>query len=305
MTTLSGCWRLPLLGLLSGLAIPTWAQTVETITVNKNITYVQTSASDVIVDPEPPSLDYGGPFGFAAYVTGQNLAQPSLAGPISASGQGGGFVQTPDGWHWGFDNDWGFPSANLRDAAFGDGAYTFTANGASVILDLTGNVFSDVPLMTLTGGAWSGGKYVLDVGQPLTITTNAFTGYGTHAEDGIFLAASSDGENPDIALLIQFHSAVPGSNSASLTLPAFTFAGGRDYFIGGGFSAIVHVAPNASLPGSYNSASYDVFTGIHVTAVPEPGTWTMLMAGIGVLSLHLRCRVHAARWRRGRLSRPA
>ncbi len=267
------------------------AQTVEGIGLNKSISYAQTSASTVVVDPAPLNQDYGGPYGFAAYAIGQDLPQPSLSGPISQSGQGNGFVQAPDGWSWGSGNDWGFTSASLRDAAFGDGAYTFTVNGASVTLDLVGNAFPNAPLITLAGGSWSGGKYILDVSQPLTITTNAFAGYGTHADDVILVAASSDGDNPDIALLGQAHSSTPGTNFLSLTLPAFTFASGHDYLVGGGFSSIVDLAPHASLPGSLNAASYDVFTALTVSAVPEPETYALLLLGFGVLTFSLRRRL--------------
>jgi hypothetical protein len=299
MITLSRQSPLSMLGLLLGAAASTsMAQTVQTVALSKSVDYLQTSPVAVAVNPAPPDAGYGGPYGFAAYVTGQDLPQPSISGPISPSGQGDGFVQTLDGWHWGFGNDWGFTSAGLRDAAFGDGAYTFTVNGASVTLGLTGNAFPDAPLITLTGGSWSGGKYVLDASQPLTISTSAFTGYGTHADDEILIAASSDGENPDIVERHQLHSDVPGSNVLSLTLPAFTFASGRDYLLGGGFASIVDLRPSASFPGSLNSASYEVFTALQVSAVPEPETCALLLAGIFVLVAYVR-RIEAPTLRRG------
>jgi hypothetical protein len=50
-----------------------------------------------------------------------------------------------------------------------------TVNGTSVALNLTGDAYPNNPVLTLSGGVWSNGKYVLDVRQSLVITTNAFS----------------------------------------------------------------------------------------------------------------------------------
>ena len=42
------------------------------------------------------------------------------------------------------------------------GIYTWNVNGTSIPLNLTDDAYPNVPILTLGGGTWSGGKYVIN-----------------------------------------------------------------------------------------------------------------------------------------------
>ncbi len=195
----------------------------------------------------------------------------------------------PGGWRYGAPNfnDFGSPTLSDNNSNFGSGIYTFTVNGTSIPLNLTGDAYPNDPILTLSGGVWSGGKYLIDPSQSLSITTNAFSAYGTHLDDALFIYAAGG------VRALQFHSAVPGANFLTYTVPAFTFVAGRDYDVGGGFIAAVDVNPVAALPGSWNAATYSVSTAIVVQAVPEPSIYLAMLAGlVGALGFAARRKLH-------------
>ncbi len=271
-----------LLALLSLLAIPGAALAqVQSVTVSKGYSYLQTSATTVFLDPASNN------YSFNADVDGQNIAgiaPPTLSGPINTAGLGafannGQLVYRAgdSGWRYGINaNDYGTSSLAILDSFFGSGTYVFTVNGNLVPLVLAGNAYPNPAVMTLTGGNWANGAYVLDPAQPLTITTNAFTAYGTHADDLICVGAIGPGfPMPFVEVAPfgcgwlqarQFHSSVPGSNTLSFTFPPNTFVAGQEYVIGGGFQALVDVHPVAGLPGSTNAAYYRTTTTIRLLA---------------------------------------
>ena len=199
-----------LLTLCAGSTSTSLAQVIESVTVGKSIEFVQTSPVAVQINPAPPSQTFGGPYGFSADVDGQNISSitaPRVSGPISVPepfNNGGTLLynSTEGGWRYGFPNgnDWGVQSLGELNSLFGSGVYTMTVNGTSVALNLTGDAYPNNPVLTLSGGVWSNGKYVIDVRQSLVITTNAFSAYGTHPDDLIGIGV--DG----VADASQFHS---------------------------------------------------------------------------------------------------
>ncbi|NJD88884.1 MAG: hypothetical protein FIB05_12850, partial [Betaproteobacteria bacterium] len=256
---------------------------VQSVVVKKNIEYTQTSAT--AVSPSPVSNGYG----FGADVNGVNIGSipvPTLTGPINTAAlgpghNGGKLVYAPgdNGWRWGVNaNDFGTSSLANLNSIFGSGTYTITVNGTPVSLSLVGDAHPNAPVLTLTGGNWANGKYVIDPAKPLTITTNAFTAYGTHADDLICVGAAGPGYPLPFAEISpygcawvplgkhQFHSAVPGSNTLTYTVPANTFVAGEEYLVVGMFAAIVDSRPNAALPGSVNAALYEASTLVRVKA---------------------------------------
>ena len=159
-----------MLALASSLAPMTIciAQTVESVLIAKSVTYVQTSATSVVVP------GYGGPYVMSIEVNGQNIASitpPIASGPVNQAGfccwNGGqlSYQASEQGWRLGTGGGYGALSQAILDGTFGNGLYTVTVNGVSVPLNLTGNAYPGPPLVTLTGGAWSGGKYVVDPAQ--------------------------------------------------------------------------------------------------------------------------------------------
>jgi hypothetical protein len=259
--------------LLLVLSTAVSAQTVTYVTVKKTLEYVQTSATDVIPDPTPPGPLYGGAYGFQVNVEGTNIAgitAPTTSGPYNLAGLGSFFNNgklvyngSPDEQRWRLGvngNDWGSPTLANLNSLFPSGTYTVVVNGQSVALALTGDKYPNVPLLTLTGGAWRNGVYVVDPSRPFTITSDAFTAYGANANGVMGIGVEGVGE------VFQGHDLVPSPNFLTMTVPAGTFVAGQEYGAGASYQAIVDLKPNGGLPGSYNSARYVINTGLRIKA---------------------------------------
>ncbi|GMV44759.1 MAG: hypothetical protein AMXMBFR66_01570 [Pseudomonadota bacterium] len=263
------------------------AQKVEYVYVTKAISYLQTSATDVVVDPAPPSPGYGGPYWFWADVEGQNLesiAPPTFSGPVNPAISGwynGGVLkynQRDEKWRAGRPgNDFGAPTFDNLNSNFGNGTYSFSLLATGVSLSLAGDLYGNTPKFTLTGGTWSGGIYVIDVAKPLTLTTNAYAGYGTHVDD--FITAWLEGGPSEVRL----HSRDGGSNVVTLDVPAFTMVSGRTYRAGAAFGAISDEKAIAGLDGALAFASYNNELFFTISAVPELSTLFQSLLGTALL----------------------
>ena len=251
----------------------TSAAAVQFVTVEKTISYVQTSATDVNVDPRPPGPLYGGPYWFGINVNGPNLSgitPPAFSGPINTAALGSFYNSgklvynaSEGGWKAGAPNanNWGGTQSN-RDSIWGNGTYTITAQGFNYPLQLTGDAYPNAPRMIFGGGSWSNGKYVIAKGKPLTITTNAFTAYGSYPNAVISIEPPFDNGSVQLFAAIPGlpFPAVPASNFASYTVPASAFTAGQDYTMGVTFQAIVDFNTNPALPGIVKAASYNAYT---------------------------------------------
>ena len=276
--------------LVALLAPPALAQ-VTSVLVHKNQEFNQTGPATLA-----PTGAFNA-FGFSADVNGVNIGgitPPTVSGPIAAGSLGsfhnnGVLVYRAgdSGWRYGANgNDFGTSTLADLNAKFGAGTYTFTVNGTPIGLNLTGAPFPAPSTMTLTGGAWSNGRYVIDPKQALTVTTSAFSGYGTHAEDLICMAIiGGDFKLPfeevgpfgcAWANVHQFASANP-SNTASFTIPANTLQTGQEYTVLTSFASYVDKKTHPSLPGATLVAGYDVVTFITVKA--ESATFPMTVTG--------------------------
>jgi len=261
---------------------------IQSVTVSKGAEFIQTSPARV---DSAPTING---FGFGADVNGTpggasiaGIATPILTGPINTAGLGafhnnGRLVYRPgdNGWRYGLNgNDFGGRTAAIRDGFFGNGTYNIQVNGTTVSLNLTGDQYPNVPQLTLRGGAWIGGKYVVETDNALVITTNEFTAYGTHADDLIcvgliggqftlpFEEVGPFGcDFAGIPLTRQFARTTPGSKSATVVIPPNTLRDGTEYTAVAVFQAIVDDKPNALLPGSRNVATYEVNTLVRVVA---------------------------------------
>ncbi len=264
---------------------------VQSVTVSKSYHYIQSSATAVTLDPASNN------YGFGADVNGVNIGgitAPTVTGPFntaalgSAHNNGTLLYSTGDkGWRYGFPNanDAGRPSLSSLNSDFGSGTYTFIVNGISIPMQLTGDAYPNAPMLTFSGGAWVNGKYEIDPSKTLTITSNAFTAYGSHADDlvGVGIALGSFGPLPFAQVApfgcawlplsaCQFHSTVPGTNFATLTIPPNTLVNGQEYLSAANFTAMVDVVPKAGLPGSINTAYYSVNTTASIKAVSAAAT---------------------------------
>lgn len=255
---------------------------VESITVEKGWGYIQTSPTAVALDPATNN------YSFNASVDGANIAgiaTPTVTGPFDIAALGTShnngrlvYSQGDKGWRYGAGGDGaGYATRAELDSKFGSGTYTVTVNGANIALQLAGDAYPNAPTLTLTGGAWRDGVYVVDPGQPVTITTNAFTSYASHPDAAICIGAAGG------AFVLPFASVAPfgcnwglarrlrsespnGPNTLSYTIPANTLVSGQEYAIGALFIAMVDVRPNSAVPGSTNAAYYSASTRLSLKA---------------------------------------
>ncbi|MEY4568899.1 MAG: hypothetical protein RLZZ398_338 [Verrucomicrobiota bacterium] len=244
---------------------------VEFVVVGKEIEYVQTGTSTVVVNPEPVSAYHGGAYGFSANVAGINmqlLAAPTVTPPAGTPSTIGDpfyntlFFESEDlEWCYGPDaNDWGDTSQSAIDTRFPNGAYTFSVAGVSVPLNLTGNAYPNTPQLTLSGGTWINGKYAMDAANPLTVTTNVFTVYSSNADGYISLEVNDS----DVEF---FKSTSPTTNSATYTVPAHTLPTNRTTDVEAAFAAIV--SKSNAIPGAYAAAYYEKSVEIEVHILPK------------------------------------
>ncbi len=245
---------------------------VEFVVVGKGIEYLQTGASTVVVNPSPLSEFYGGPYGFSANVEGQNLqllAAPTLTPPAGTPNTPADpfyptlFLDEWDEPEWFYGpnaNDWGDTTQARIDQRFPNGTYTFSVDGVSVPLSLTGNAYPNTPQLTLSGGTWINGKYAMDAANALTVTTNAFTAYGSHVDDLIDLWVNDAGVEV-------FRSSGATAKSATFTMPADTLTTDWITEVGAGFAAIV--SKSTALAGVYAAAYYQKSVELEVHILPK------------------------------------
>jgi hypothetical protein len=253
------------------------AQTITVTTVDKQRQYLQTSPTEVALFGATNCSQGGCAYRFNARVDGQNLgsiAAPVLSGPIDTVGlgpswNGGRLVFNAPGV-WQLPERQFATSADL-DAKFANGVYTMTANGTASTMNLQGS-YPEIPVLTLSGGQWdSGGRYVIDPRQPLTITTSDYAGWGSHQDDGLFLVVGTNGTN--ILSVGRHRSGGGGPNSISLTVPANTFVAGQQYYAVGTFQAFSdqHNGP----PERSVSAVFSTLTSVFIKADLPPPVFPM------------------------------
>lgn len=281
------------------------AQVPDLLIVERLAEYNQTTAS-------APSL-----VGYRFDVAVNNLADADISGitaptvglvagstaptTIASTHNGGTLVYNDGEWRYGSPNGWGVSNPNLTNlnTLFANGPTTVTVEGNTYTLDTNGAADDQaflvpvVPTLTFSGGAWSGGKYVIDVSQTLTITTNNWSGFTT-AGIGGFMSVGLDDLNETrifsrIAPTAFAGNINEGVTSATFTVAANTLTAGQDYSGSATFARFV--SQDTSQAGMFAVAWWANETNFTVSAIPEPSTYAAL-AGLGALGL--------AFWRRRR-----
>lgn len=181
-----------------------------------------------------------------------------------------GYNPGESAWNLGAPNfnNFGGTNGGQRNCLFANGAYTVTVQGVPVSLTLgLPASFVPAPHFTLSGGAWSGGKYVIDVNDTLTISSNAFPGFSENADGAILLGVAGPG-----GVLVddlRFYSDdTAASNTISYTIGPGTLTSGDDYDVHGMFAAAI--SKSAGLPGlpdSLNLGYFSVSTSLTLSAV--------------------------------------
>ncbi len=183
----------------------------------------------------------------------------------------GGMVVTltanSDGGNYGVPSN-GYSTQAALDTAFPNGSYTLTTGGKSYVENLTGNLYPNVPLVTVSQGTWnSNGTLVIDPTQALTITINFTTNFvsGQSLLELDVSGVSSSYDNSS--------SSGTGFNESQLstTIPANTLSGnGALYVISSSALAATAVPDQTSISGYVVAALY----GTNVSVLMQAGQGT-------------------------------
>jgi hypothetical protein len=256
--------------------VPVCEALAEYILISKSRVFLQTSATQRALFPVTQPCGLTCPFIFSAAMTEPtrgSIPAPVLSGPIATASLGaawnsGRFTFDPAVPEWRAGPFMSPTQADL-DAKFANGSYTVAFSGRSVTLPLTGDQYPPAPLLTLTGGEWRNGFYVIDPRQSFTISSGVYAEYGSHAADGIQLVMTSAGVN-----LGGGHTTPPESaNFRTLTVPANTLADGQSANAYVFYTANTHVSHEAD--GYYATAVYSSITHLTIKAELPPPVFPM------------------------------
>ena len=276
------------------------AQTVTQVTIGRSNENMQTDAITVVASTANPfgNLDWG------VEVKGIGLSAPTITlpgatnngtiNPLQHNGGVLGYNSNDAAWEYGSPNfnNIAMATGTDRNARFPFGSYTVSIPTFS---DVTLNQTSwshAAPVFTLTGGTWSGGVYLVDPTQVVTISTasNPFTFFNANANGAINFAIYPPSGPALTDSIIFYLDNIAANNFISYTINANTLTPGTDYSLYGSYAAILD---QNSTNGSFNAAYWEASTSLTISAIPEPSTYATF-AGFAALGL--------AAWRRRRLA---
>lgn len=254
--------------------------------VEKQIDYLQNSSS-------APTVNSGrdaNPYSFHAFVQGNNIGgrtpAPTVTLPDSTTlnlipGAGGFFA-------WSISNssgDTSFLSKAALDAAYPNGIYSMSIGSVSgILLTLTPDSYPPAP--QFTHGSWdSNGNLIINASAPYTFSFNTFPGY---ANGGFASFELDDGSRR--VFKREIFSATGEPLLTSYTLPSNWLVPGTTYT---GFMSYNQIltANAAAISGATGYAIFSRETNFSVTAVPEPKTYAMMLAGFGLAGFVARRRI--------------
>jgi hypothetical protein len=282
------------------------AQLTDAIILEKSAHYIQTT--DASTTPTLDTSRAGGAYRFD--VTLSSIDENSVSGitaptvalaasstfpGISPSGHNGGTLVYNPGNEWRYGSDgvgWNVETVGNLNALFANGDYTITAEGHTYTLNNTGFLPGPIPTLTMTGGSWLNGAYVIDVSQTLTITTNLYPQYAT---TGIGAMLNLNVEGIDSSA-ISFSRIAPdgftineSANSLTLTIAPYSLVSGEQYEGFAAFNRIV--AQDTSVAGVFAVAWWGNETSFvisAVSAVPESSTYAAFLGGAALLLCIMR-----------------
>lgn len=294
-----------MLALLAGASVH--AQVIaDLIFLEKLTRYEQTSGTAPVLNT---GYD-GGAFRFDVSIVNLNdedisgitppvvtLAAGSTApSTIPSVHNGGTLIYSSGEWRYGAPGGfgWNVTSTATLDSLFADGSHAINLQGTTYTLDNSSGTYPGfVPTLTMTGGFWSGGKYVIDVNQTLTIATNVFSDYST-AGIGGFVNLNLD----DVDSIVHLSRIAPSgfttnelTNSATMTVNAGTLVAGQEYYGFANFSTFVD--QDTQNPLVFSAALWGNETNFTILAIPEPSTYALMGTGLALMAL-----LHRRRQRR-------
>ncbi len=251
------------------------AQAVDFIDAYRNLAFTQTGNG-------PTLNSVGAFFATTVYTPG---ATAYSGGTVTPPGGSALPLLVQDATHYAYQSSL-LASKAAMDAAFGQGLYSYSLVSAGP---------------TVTASYTSGADaYVLS--QPFLSGTSFSSLQGANAAAPISLQFSSFSVNPAASLSFIFFTVYDytlgqfvfdagflPAGTAGITLPAGTLQAGHSYAYELNFDSRVQAAAAGTNFGVL--LGYDLRTsGLFATAVPEPATWVLLLAGLGLMRPRLRAR---------------
>lgn len=239
------------------VALPCSAQSVETLVALKAHLQVQSDAAGTISSDE----------WYAEFsVEGVDLESidpaPRVSGPISLEEPyvNGGLLGWNEDWQeWNFGwpnfNGWAVATRTELDSLFGNGTYEFSQDGVPFVsVNLTGDAYpAEAPILTLEGGEWRDGRYLVDPrADVFRATTAVWSEFGTGPLDVITL------EILDTEFHTESWSIDGGPASVTIEVPNAAFMPGAIAEMQALNSNVVDFVPEIpDLPGAIAGAVYE------------------------------------------------
>lgn len=263
---------------------------------------VARKANFVQTDPTTVSADQQVPYQFKAAVEGQGLTQTSPLTAASFTWPSGGptgltFITQDSNWQF-IDTE--FSSMSSLNSVYGTGAYTFnltgspSGSGVVTVSSFEGSILQ-VPHLTLMGGGWQNGIYVLTSGSALTVSFNAvYAGTPGSTDAFHFDAWIGGGANNYQENLSTFLNYDPTGGTALMATAPMDWT--TSVLADGIYNLDVAYADVQNPVMLYSNSAMgasllEYRTAVTIQVVPEPATWMALLAGLGLLGFVSRSRL--------------
>jgi hypothetical protein len=201
------------------------------------------------------------------------------------------------------------PVNELPAAPSGNDVFKFSyqLSGSPVTADFTSFARdpSFMPQLSLSGGAWNGGAYQIQQNQALGILSNAFSSFNSFND--LMPPSSSrsmslrltDDASPGTSLFslsrTRFGQDAPLADFFSSQLPAFSLMAGHSYTLSTEFIAFNDLSANFSgIDVDIETVTTQLTIQALTSPVPEPETYALLLAGLGLMGFHARRRKPSA-----------
>lgn len=263
-----------LLSLIVGslLASTGWAQTF--FLVDKAVDYSQTDTSTTAFNA---SIGHS----FIAQVADQsgtyNAGNPASAPSVDDNTTTWTMTYNSSRSAWYYESS-GHASEAALDAVYADTNYNFNFNGNTATVAVANNLYSNVPVASMNTGSWSGGTFMVNASDALTISTNTFTTNYLDTASRIEIRIDGNGNS--------FSQSVNNNNTGSslmMNLNAFDLVSGQNYRVEIGFTRFDGSATMLSGTDTYGSfTTITTFDLQAMSAVPEPSAWALIVGGLSL-----------------------
>ncbi|MDI1250761.1 MAG: PEP-CTERM sorting domain-containing protein [Lacunisphaera sp.] len=272
----------------------------EFIGVDAQHVYVQTGNNTAV--PATYSAGVTGPYAFVVSVEGDNdlsdyLPIPSFTVPGGSTYAGPLTLALQTGNDWRRSN---YYSSSPFAGDFPAGTYTVTANGHTLSLGLSGNLFPSAPAVNITGGSgtWSGSTLMVNPGTTLSLTTGSFAGFD-ESNGALFnhVGLFMNHNGTDVADFESFSDgAAPYFTSGTgnpdfLAITNYTFTSGT-YFVEMEFNAVTGI--DTSYTNVNSLALYTARTTFNIQVIPEPSTYAAMFGVVALAGVMMARRRRAA-----------